>query len=132
MKTIKLFAISLVLCLSVNSIWAQQETKDNVVKQKDTPAYMVAFVRVNDFETYNREYLEKATPLIIKYGGVPIAVSENPITLEGKLPEGKLVIVEFPSMQAAKAFYNDPEYQPLKEARKKVSSSDAVLLERGF
>ena len=96
------------------------------------PAFIVAFVRVNDYETYNNEYLTKAVPIIGRYGGVPIAISEKPTAMEGKLPEGKLVIVEFPSMKDAQDFYNDPEYQPLKAARLKVSSSDAVIFEKGF
>lgn len=96
------------------------------------PAYMVAFVRVEDLETYNREYLEKATPIITRHGGVPLAVSDNPTPLEGSIPKGKMVIVEFPSLENAEAFYNDPAYQPLKKERNQVSQSDAVLFERGF
>ena len=95
-------------------------------------AYMMAFVRVEDMETYKTEYLEKAPKIMARYGGVPVAMSENPTTIEGSLPEGKLVIVEFPSEQAANDFYNDPEYQPLIEIRNKVSSSDAVIFEKGI
>ena len=96
------------------------------------PAFLLAFVRVEDFDTYNREYLEKASPIIMRHGGLPVAVSENPLTLEGTIPNGKLVIVEFPSMKEAKDFNSDPEYQPLKEIRSQVSKSDAVMFERGF
>ena len=40
-------------------------------------ALMVAFVRVHDLEAYNREYLSIAHPLIGKYGGKALAVSEK-------------------------------------------------------
>lgn len=92
----------------------------------------MAFVRVEDYETYEKEYLEKATPIIAQYEGVPLAVSENPLLIEGNLPKGKLVIVEFPSKEAAESFYNDPEYQPLKKVRNTVSTSDAVIFEKGL
>jgi len=132
MKTIKLYILLIVMALISHTSWSQNKTTTELTTQEKTPAFLLAFVRVQDFETYNKEYLEKATPIIMRHGGKPIAVSENPILLEGTIPKGKLVIVEFPSKKAADDFYNDPAYQPLKEVRNKVSTSDAVLFERGF
>lgn len=100
--------------------------------EKKMPAYMMAFVRVEDYETFNREYLEKAVELVSKHGGVTFAVADNPPTIEGTLPEGRLVILEFPSKDDAFGFYNDPEYQPLKKIRKQISQSDSTIFERGF
>lgn len=93
---------------------------------------MLAFVRVNDLETFNREYIEKAVPIVERHGGVTVAVDENPDTIEGSMPSGRVVIVEFPSKEAATGFYNDPEYQPIKAWRQQVSDSDSVIFERGF
>ena len=52
--------------------------------------------------------------------------------LEGNFPEGRVVIVEFQSMEKAEAFYADPDYQPLKEVRSKFSQSDSAIVEKGF
>lgn len=95
-------------------------------------AYMLAFVRVQDLETFNREYIEKAVPIVQKHGGVTVAVDENPETIEGNVPEGRVVIVEFPNKQAAQGFYNDPEYQSIKAWRQQSSESDSIILEKGF
>ncbi|MCG8327649.1 MAG: DUF1330 domain-containing protein [Chitinophagales bacterium] len=95
-------------------------------------AYMLAFVRVNDMETFNREYIEKAVPIVQRHGGVTVAVDENPSTIEGSVPEGRVVIVEFDSKQAAEDFYNDPDYQSIKGWRQQVSESDSIIFERGF
>lgn len=95
-------------------------------------AYMLAFVRVNDLETFNREYIEKAVPIVERHGGITVGVDENPTTIEGSLPEGRVVVVEFPNKQAANNFYNDPEYQPIKEWRKQCSESDSIIFEKGF
>lgn len=95
-------------------------------------AYMLAFVRVNDMETFNREYIEKAVPIVQRHGGVTVAVDENPSTIEGSVPEGRVVIVEFDSKQAAEGFYNDPDYQSIKAWRQQVSESDSIIFERGF
>lgn len=96
------------------------------------PAYMVAFVRVEDQEKFNQVYMEKAKEIVDRYGGVTVAVSENPPVIEGSLPKGRLVILEFPTKGHAEGFYNDPEYQPLKKARKLISSSDSTVITRGF
>ena len=96
------------------------------------PAYMVAFVRIDDIPSFTKIYLEKAAKLVEKHGGSTVAVSENPTPLEGSIPEGRLVILEFPSSEAAEGFYNDPEYQPLKAARRQISSSDSTIITRGF
>lgn len=95
-------------------------------------AYMLAFVRVNDLETFNKEYIEKAVPIVQRHGGVTVAVDENPLTIEGTMPEGRVVIVEFPTKEAAKGFYDDPDYQEIKKWRQKVSESDSIILEKGF
>ena len=95
-------------------------------------AYTLSFVRVNDQDTFNKAYVEKAMPIVERYGGVAIAVNESPMTIEGTVPDGRVVIVEFPSRQAAEDFYNDPEYKSIKIERQKVSESDTIIFEKGF
>lgn len=96
------------------------------------PAYMLTFVRVEDAETHARDYMPNAVPIVERHGGRPLSVTENFDVLEGSLPDGRLVLMEFPTKQHAEAFYADPEYQPLMEIRKKISSSDAVLFDSGW
>lgn len=95
-------------------------------------AYLMAFVRVKDFEAYSREYTPFAFPLVEKHGGQPLVMTENVDLLEGALPEGRLVIVEFPSLANAKSFYSDPDYQPLIKVRQQYCDSDAVIFDKGF
>lgn len=92
-------------------------------------AYMIAFVRIEDFDSYNHEYLQVAHPIVTKYGGKALVVSDNVKVLEGSIPKGKIVIVEFPSMNQAENFYASPEYQPLIAIRNKYTSSDAAIAE---
>jgi len=96
------------------------------------PAYIIAFVRFQNIESYNREYLEPASAIVAKHGGKALIVSENVKVLEGDIPAGRLVVVEFPSLADAEAFYADPDYQPLKEIRQKYTTSDSAVLENAF
>jgi uncharacterized protein (DUF1330 family) len=40
-----------------------------------------------------------------------------------------LVVLEFPSVDAAKAFYHSEQYKPLLDMRKKAGHSNMVLVE---
>ncbi|MGB1295539.1 MAG: DUF1330 domain-containing protein [Flavobacteriales bacterium] len=73
-----------------------------------------------------------AVKIVVKHGGETIAVTENPPIIEGELPKGRLVVLKFPTLKDGENFYNDPEYQPLKKARKMISQSDSTLFENGF
>jgi len=95
-------------------------------------AYMVTFVRFKDLEAYNKEYIQAAHAILTSHGGKALAVSDDVEVIEGELPKGRMVIVEFPSMEHAKAFYNDPEYQPYKKIRQKYTECDSGIIEKGF
>ena len=47
---------------------------------------------------------------------------------DGKLPS-TIVVLEFPSMEQAKAWYNDPEYAPMIALRQGGSTLDFILVE---
>ena len=93
------------------------------------PAYLISFIRVEDAEVHARDYMPYAHPLLTKHGGKPLAVTDEYDTWEGSMPEGRMVLVEFPTKQHADAFYNDPDYQPYKAIRQSVSTSDAALFD---
>ena len=92
-------------------------------------ALMVAFVRVHDLEAYNREYLSAAHPLIAEYGGKALVVSENVKLISGNLPEGKFVILEFPNVDQANAYFYSDEHQELLKNSERYFSSDSVIVD---
>lgn len=60
----------------------------------------------------------KHTPRAVKqYGGRMIARGSDPETLEGRKEDRRIVILEFPSMEQAKAFYHSREYGHAKQFR---------------
>lgn len=96
------------------------------------PAYLLSFIRAEDVETHGRDYLPHAHVILEKHGGKALSVTDQFDTWEGSLPEGRLVLVEFPSKEDAESFYADPDYQPFKAIRHKISSSDAILFDSGM
>lgn len=91
------------------------------------PAYMLTFLRVEDAEVHARDYLPAAHQILLDYGGKPLAVTENYDVKEGTFPEGRLLLVEFPSKEAAANYYDGPEHRPYKKILDQVSTSDMVI-----
>jgi uncharacterized protein (DUF1330 family) len=92
------------------------------------PAYIIARVQVTDWERY-REYT-KATPAVIeKYGGRFIVRDGETITLEGPQETGRVVIIEFPSLDKTKAFYHSEEYSRAKKLREGAATGQFLAIE---
>ncbi|MGD0702505.1 MAG: DUF1330 domain-containing protein [Trebonia sp.] len=73
-------------------------------------AYVVSAVEgVADASAVKR-YAEVAGPAIEHFGGRFIVSNTEPVVVEGESSSNYVSMVEFPSMEDAKAWYNSPEY----------------------
>jgi uncharacterized protein (DUF1330 family) len=76
------------------------------------------------------EYGPKAAALVEKHGGKYLIRGGAMERLEGDGPlPGVVVVLEFPSMQHARDWYEDPEYAPLITLRQTGSDLDFILVE---
>lgn len=73
-------------------------------------AYVISAVEGFVDESTVKRYAELAGPAIEHFGGRFIASSTELVVVEGESPSNHLSMVEFPSMEDAKAWYNSPEY----------------------
>ncbi len=80
------------------------------------PAYLIADMNVTDPAAYE-EYKRLAPPAIQKYGGRYLARAGETAILEGDWAPTRLVILEFESLEKAKAFFDSPEYRVARKAR---------------
>jgi uncharacterized protein (DUF1330 family) len=85
-------------------------------------------VRVDDVETY-RKYTARTPALIQKYGGRFLVRGGAVEALEGAPFKDRLVVLEFPSKEAAHRFYRSPEYQEIIRFRHASSESRFLLAE---
>lgn len=92
------------------------------------PAYVVVEIAVEDPETYER-YKQLAPPSIALYGGRYIARGGVTETLEGSWVPKRLVILEFPTAERARAWWGSPEYAEAKRLRQASASTEMVLIE---
>lgn len=90
-------------------------------------AYWIAHVDVHDADRYT-DYVAGAKPAFERYGAKFLARGGAYEALEGK-GRGRNVVIEFPSMQAAKDCYNSPEYQAAKAIRQTVAEAEMIIVE---
>jgi uncharacterized protein (DUF1330 family) len=90
-------------------------------------AYVIVQVEIHDPETYER-YKELAPPAIAAYGGRYIARGGATETFEGSWSASRLVILEFPSMQAARDWWKSPEYAEAKALRQAAAHTEMLAV----
>jgi uncharacterized protein (DUF1330 family) len=90
-------------------------------------AYIVARVAVDD-PALLKEYLAATPPIIEKYQGKFISRGGSTITLEGPTESRRIVIIEFPELSDAEAFYNSPEYTEARKLRERVAVADFIAV----
>lgn len=71
--------------------------------------YTIAHIDVHDDENYAK-YAALAGPAVAKFGGEFLARGGETAVMEGQA-RSRNVIIKWPDMDTAKAFYNSPEYQ---------------------
>ena len=92
------------------------------------PAYLVARIDVHDPAGFE-EYRARVAPVVEAHGGRYLVRTDQFGLLEGAAPGGRLIILEFPSTEAAQNFYRGADYQPLLRQRMASAASDIVLVE---
>lgn len=93
-------------------------------------AYIIAELDIFDAEEFGR-YREQVSPLIKKYGGTYLARGGRLEVLEGEAPLPRVVIVEFPSFEQARAFHAADEYQPVKDIRRAAAKGNLFVVDGG-
>ena len=90
--------------------------------------YLVAQLKVKDPKTFER-YRQAVTPLVDRFGGRFKIRGGQTEVLEGDWQTGRLVVIEFQSRDAARLFYDSPEYQELVRLRQEAADGAVALVE---
>ncbi len=88
--------------------------------------YAVAHSRIDNREML-ASYVSKALPTIQRHGGRVVAFDEAPQVIEGSVAHPRTVIVEFPSEEAFRAWYDSPEYQAILPNRLNAGPGTLIL-----
>lgn len=91
-------------------------------------AYCIFQIEITDQQRYE-QYKSLAPASISAYGGEFLVRGGRMEVLEGQWRPGRVVVLRFPSMEQAQAWYDSQEYADARELRHAAAVSDAVLVE---
>lgn len=90
-------------------------------------AYVIADVAIEDPVEYE-EYKKMVPPTLAAYGGKFLARGGEVAVLEGAWRPNRLVILEFESVERAKAWWASEEYRAAKALRQRTSTGSLVVV----
>jgi uncharacterized protein (DUF1330 family) len=91
-------------------------------------AYVIVQVDVKDPVRY-ADYKKMVPPSLEKFGGRFLVRGGTTHTLEGDWAPKRFVMVEFPSVEQAKAWWASPEYAAAKALRQATADSMLIVAE---
>lgn len=91
-------------------------------------AYIIVDIRIHDHSRY--EEYKLLTPASLKpFDGKFIVRGGKPETLEGDWQPERIVVLEFPSVEKAKAWWTSDSYAPAKAIRQAASITRMIVTE---
>ena len=91
-------------------------------------AYFIVDIDIGDMDRM-QEYREAVPRTIEKYGGRYLVRTGVPEVVEGHWQPKRVVVLEFPSVEQAKRWYDSEDYRELKALRQAASRSNVILVE---
>jgi len=90
--------------------------------------YIVADIEITNPDEYQK-YARQTAATLEPYGGKYLVRGGQPETLEGDWKSKRIVIIEFASVEQAKAWYDSPEYSAIKGIRHRSAVSNILLVQ---
>ena len=90
--------------------------------------YIVADIEITDPDEY-QTYSKQVAATLERYGGKFLVRGGNAATLEGDWKTERLVIIEFPSIEQAKKWYDSSEYSAIIGIRHRSAISNILLVQ---
>ena len=91
-------------------------------------AFLISDVSVRDADAF-QTYRTRAAASIAEYGGKYLARGGDIERLEGVWTPRNIIVVQFPTVEQARAWYRSPEYAFALEVRDKALSRNLILVD---
>ena len=107
---------------------------ERVHAQAKPPVYLIGEIEVSNPDGYAKEYLPKAREIIKAHGGRLVAAAgaagggAQVIAIDGEAPK-RVVIYQYPSVDAVRAWRNDPAYEQVRKVGEKYARYHTFAVE---
>ena len=91
-------------------------------------AYIIGDINITDPVRYE-DYKKLTAATLEPYGGKFVVRGGKRTVLEGGWESGRIVVLEFPSVEKAQAWYSGDVYAPAKAIRQSAAQGKFVLVE---
>ncbi len=92
------------------------------------PVYVLIEIEIHDRDTYY-QYIEKARPIVERYGGNYLIRGGQITPLFGDWNPERIILIEFSSHEDIERCFNSKEYLKIKELREKSTNTRSIILE---
>ena len=92
------------------------------------PAYFLVDTREIKDAAKLEEYRARVSPVVEKFGGRYLSIGGPFEVVEGTWRPVYPVLIEFPSMELARRWYDSEDYRELKQLRLAATASSGVFL----
>lgn len=92
--------------------------------------YYIGSYDVTDSQSYD-EYVKRVIPVLMKHGCEIIVADREAKKMEGESRNINLIL-KFDTQEQALAWYNDPDYQPIKNIRSSSTTNSTGVLAKAF
>jgi len=90
-------------------------------------AYVISRVKIDDLKTME-SYLSEVPPVVAGYGGEYVVRTSDVTPLEGEWSHDRVVVVRFPDVKAAQAWYDSQDYAGLRALRQSASEAQIIVV----
>lgn len=98
------------------------------IQRELMPAYAIAHLRTPQINDDVLEYLERIQATLDAFSGRFLVHGATPEVIEGSWP-GTIVIIQFPDVTKARAWYDSPAYRDILPLRTNHIEGDAIIIE---
>jgi uncharacterized protein (DUF1330 family) len=94
----------------------------------EVKAFVIVQIAINDRDGYHQYEIAGHQEIFDSFSGKLVGLDENVETVEGSWPCTRTVLIEFPTMELARGWYESDEYQAVVGLRHDSATSNLVII----
>ncbi|MDX1746299.1 MAG: DUF1330 domain-containing protein [Halobacteriales archaeon] len=100
--------------------------------EESRKGYALFQLELTDRDRYLNEYVPPTVETIEAHGGRVLVSTDAPQVLEGEWTFDRTVLIEFPSVEDARAWYTDETYEEVSQIRHDITGVENAVIVPGL